>query len=137
MKISSWGGVSGDVTRLARPAYSTDIAAELRSLAAPGNGLVIGNLRSYGDEAISPTGCYVQTTRCDRILELDQTGLTMTVECGVLVEALQDRLMPLGLILPVTAGTAIVTVGGAIANDVHGKNHHCAGTFGCFVEEFE
>jgi FAD/FMN-containing dehydrogenase len=109
----------------------------LRSLAAPGNGLVIGNLRSYGDEAISPTGCYVQTTRCDRILELDQTGLTMTVECGVLVEALQDRLMPLGLILPVTAGTAIVTVGGAIANDVHGKNHHCAGTFGCFVEEFE
>jgi FAD/FMN-containing dehydrogenase len=137
MKISSWGGVSGSVTRLARPAYSPDIAAELRSLAAPGNGLVIGNLRSYGDEAISPTGCYLQTTRCDRILELDQTGPTMTVECGVLVDALEDRLMPLGLMLPVTPGTAMVTVGGAIANDVHGKNHHCAGTFGCFVEEFE
>jgi FAD/FMN-containing dehydrogenase len=109
----------------------------LRSLSAPGNGLVIGNLRSYGDEALSPTGCYIQTTRCDRILELDQAGPTVTVECGVLVDALEDRLMPLGLMLPVTPGTAMVTVGGAIANDVHGKNHHCAGTFGCFVEEFE
>jgi FAD/FMN-containing dehydrogenase len=137
MKISSWGGVSGSVTRLARPEYSTDIAAQLRSLSAPGNGLVIGNLRSYGDEALSPTGCYIQTTRCDRILELDQAGPTVTVECGVLVNALEDRLMPLGLMLPVTPGTAMVTVGGAIANDVHGKNHHCAGTFGCFVEEFE
>jgi FAD/FMN-containing dehydrogenase len=137
MKISSWGGVSGSVTRLARPEYSTDIAAQLRSLSAPRNGLVIGNLRSYGDEALSPTGCYIQTTRCDRILELDQAGPTVTVECGVLVDALEDRLMPLGLMLPVTPGTAMVTIGGAIANDVHGKNHHCAGTFGCFVEEFE
>ena len=137
MKIISWGGVSGGVTRLARPAYSTDIAAQLRSVAAPGNGLVVGNLRSYGDEAISPTGCYVQTTHCDRILELDQAGPTLTVECGVLVADLEDRLIPLGLMLPVTPGTAMVTVGGAIANDVHGKNHHCAGTFGCFVEEFE
>jgi FAD/FMN-containing dehydrogenase len=139
MKISSWGGVSGNITRLARPAYSSDIAPELRSIAAsaPGNGLVIGNLRSYGDEALSPTGCYIQTTLCDRILELDQTGLTLTVECGVLLDELQSRLLPLGLMLPVTPGTALVTVGGAIANDVHGKNHHCAGTFGCFVTGFE
>ena len=137
MKVTSWGGVSGSVTRLARPEYSTDIAAQLRSLAIPGNGLVIGNLRSYGDEALSPTGCYLQTTHCDRILELDQTAPSITVECGVLVDALEDRLIPLGLMLPVTPGTAMVTVGGAIANDVHGKNHHCAGTFGCFVEEFE
>src|SRR5580698_2047627 len=104
MKIISWGGVSGGVTRLARPAYSTDIAAQLRSVAAPGNGLVVGNLRSYGDEAISPTGCYVQTTHCDRILELDQAGPTLTVECGVLVADLEDRLIPLGLMLPVTPG---------------------------------
>jgi FAD/FMN-containing dehydrogenase len=137
MKISSWGGVSGTVTRLAQPEYSTDIAAQLQSLAAPGDALVIGNLRSYGDEALSPTGRYLQTTRCDRILELDQTAPTVTVECGVLLDALEDRLMPLGLMLPVTPGTAMVSVGGAIANDVHGKNHHCAGTFGCFVEEFE
>ena len=137
MKISSWGGVSGRITRLAQPAYSTDIAAQLQSLATPGTGLVIGNLRSYGDEALSLTGCYLQTTHCDRILELDPTGPTITVESGVLVDALEDRLMPLGLMLPVTPGTAMVTVGGAIANDVHGKNHHCAGTFGCFVEEFE
>jgi FAD/FMN-containing dehydrogenase len=139
VKMSSWGGVTGGVRHLAMPAYSPDIAQELRSFAAaaPGNGLVIGNLRSYGDEAISPTGCYIQTTHCDRILELDPAGPTVTVECGVLVDALQSRLLPLGLMLPVTAGTALVTIGGAIANDVHGKNHHCAGTFGCFVERFE
>jgi FAD/FMN-containing dehydrogenase len=139
MKISSWGGMTGDVSHLARPEYSPDIATALRALAtsAPGNGLVVGNLRSYGDEPLSPTGCYIQTTRCDRMLELDPTSLTMTVESGVLLHALQSRLLPLGLMLPVTPGTALITVGGAIANDVHGKNHHCVGTFGCFVEGFE
>jgi FAD/FMN-containing dehydrogenase len=139
MQISSWGGVSGRVTRLAQPGYSLDIGGELRSLAAsaPGSCLVIGNLRSYGDEVISPTGRYLQTTRCDRMLDLDESGPTMTVECGALVDALQCRLIPLGLLIPVTAGTALSTVGGAIANDVHGKNHHCAGTFGRFVEELE
>jgi L-gulonolactone oxidase len=138
MRISSWGGVSGDIEQLFRPAFSTDLRN--RVLAADWKGskcLVVGNLRSYGDEVISPEGNYVQTTRCDRILSIDQREQTLTAESGVRLDILRRRLAPLGFILPVTPGTAHLTLGGAIANDVHGKNHHTAGTFGRFVQKFE
>ncbi len=99
--------------------------------------LVIGNLRSYGDEVLCPDGHYVQTTRCDRILQIDTANDTVTAESGVRLDFLQERLGPLGYVIPVTPGTAYLTLGGAIANDVHGKNHHVLGTFGCFVRQFE
>jgi len=139
MRISSWGGMSGDVQSLVRPAFSTDIrhpfAAE-RGQIRP-KYLVIGNLRSYGDEVLSPDGHYVQTTRCDRILKIDTVNDTVTAESGVRLDFLQERVRPLGYVIPVTPGTAHLTLGGAIANDVHGKNHHVSGTFGCFVRQFE
>src|SRR5262249_1548525 len=56
---------------------------------------------------------------------------------GVSFADLLDVIVPQGWFLPVTPGTKFVTVGGAIANDVHGKNHHCAGTFGCYVKAIE
>lgn len=98
---------------------------------------MIGNLRSYGDEVLSVDGRYVQTTRCDRVIAIDRDNDTLTAECGISIDAIQRRIAPLGYELPVTPGTAFLTLGGAIANDVHGKNHHIAGTFGCHVECFE
>ena len=139
MQITSWGGMAGEVESLSHPPFSSEIRSGL--LAARGNGgarcLVIGNLRSYGDEVLSPEGRYLQTTRCDRILQIDTLGDTVTAESGVRIDVLQQRLAGFGYMVPVSPGTAYLTLGGAIANDVHGKNHHVAGTFGCFVERFE
>jgi FAD/FMN-containing dehydrogenase len=130
--------MGGVVQSLAQPAFSSEIPAQVRAHAArDATCLVIGNLRSYGDEVLNPQGRYVQTTHCDRILGVDAQAHTVTAECGISLQVLQQRLEPLGYMLPVTPGTAHLTLGGAIANDVHGKNHHVAGTFGCFVEGFE
>jgi FAD/FMN-containing dehydrogenase len=139
MRIQSWGGMGGEIASLAQPAFSCELAD---CIAAPGRGgqakcLVIGNLRSYGDEVLSVDGHYVQTTRCNRIIAIDREKETLTAECGISIDAIQGRLAPLGYQLPVTPGTAFLTLGGAIANDVHGKNHHVAGTFGRYVVRFE
>jgi FAD/FMN-containing dehydrogenase len=139
MRISSWGGLSGQIETLSLPAFSSDIRQRLLDSRAQNGSrwLVVGNLRSYGDEVLCPDGNYLQTTRCDRILQIDTRGGAVTAESGVRLDALQKRVAPLGYAIPVTPGTAKVTLGGAIANDVHGKNHHVAGTFGCFVQRFE
>ena len=139
LRIFSWGGIGGKITSLAMPAFSSDIRHRLSSAAAGGHGkaLIIGNLRSYGDEVLCPDGNYLQTILCDRILHIDRQTDTVTAESGVRLDVLQRRVAALGYMLPVMPGTAYLTLGGAIANDVHGKNHHSAGTFGCFVQRLE
>lgn len=139
MRISSWGGMTGVVESLSQPAFSSEIRTQVLTPAGRNDStcLVVGNLRSYGDEVLSPHGRYVKTTRCDRLIDIDPKAGTVTAESGVSLHVLQRRLESVGFILPVTPGTARLTLGGAIANDVHGKNHHVAGTLGCFVEKFE
>jgi FAD/FMN-containing dehydrogenase len=139
MQITSWGGMTGKIASLAHPMFSSDMRSTLMSSRDNANSrcLIIGNLRSYGDEILSPGGHYVQTIHCDRILNIDTRTDAVTAECGIRLDVLQSRVAPFGYILPVTPGTAFVTLGGAIANDVHGKNHHRAGTFGCFVLRLE
>jgi len=73
----------------------------------------------------------------DRIIAFDETTGIIRCEAGVLLGDILNRVMPAGWFLPVTPGTRFVTVGGAIANDVHGKNHHVAGTFGAHVTRLE
>ena len=65
-----------------------------------------------------------------------ETGL-LTAEAGITLAQILDFCVPRGFFLPVSPGTKYVTLGGAIANDIHGKNHHVAGTFGCHVTQFE
>jgi FAD/FMN-containing dehydrogenase len=135
-RIRSWGGLGGEIATLARPAFSTEIGQQM-SARSPGKWLVIGNLRSYGDEILCPDGNYLQTTLCDRILQIDTHADTVTAESGVRLDVLQQRVASRGYLIPVIPGTAYLTLGGAIANDVHGKNHHRVGTFGCFVQRLE
>jgi len=99
--------------------------------------LPYGNGRSYGDVCLNRGGLVFDTRALDRFIRFDtETGL-LRCEAGVLLADILRLVVPQGWFLPVSPGTRYVTVGGALANDVHGKNHHQAGTFGCHVIALE
>src|SRR4029077_6084963 len=92
---------------------------------------------SYGDSCLNPGGALLVTRSLDRFIAFDRDAGLITCEAGVLLAEILQLTVPAGWFLAVVPGTSAVTVGGAIANDVHGKNHHRAGTFGCHVRELE
>ena len=104
---------------------------------ADGSMLAYGNGRSYGDVCLNDGGTLLHTRGLDRYIEFNPATGILRCESGVLFSEILDFAVPQGWFLPVTPGTRYVTVGGAIANDVHGKNHHGAGTFGEHVRRFE
>jgi FAD/FMN-containing dehydrogenase len=107
------------------------------SIAAGTKILAVGMGRSYGDVCLLQHGTLLTTPNLDRLISFDsQTGL-LRCEAGVTLAEILDFAVPRGWFLPVSPGTKYVTVGGAIANDIHGKNHHVAGTFGLHTPRFE
>jgi FAD/FMN-containing dehydrogenase len=99
--------------------------------------LAVGMGRSYGDVCLLENGTLLRTPNLDRLITFDsETGL-LRCEAGVTLAEILDFAVPRGWFLPVSPGTKYVTVGGAIANDIHGKNHHLAGTFGRHTPCFE
>jgi FAD/FMN-containing dehydrogenase len=99
--------------------------------------LPVGAGRSYGDVCLLEHGTLLKTRGMDRLLHFDPATGVLRCEAGVTLAEILDFAVPRGFFLSVTPGTKYVTVGGAIANDIHGKNHHIAGTFGCHVLRFE
>jgi FAD/FMN-containing dehydrogenase len=99
--------------------------------------LPFGNGRSYGDVCLNGGGTLLLTRGLDRFISFDTVTGVLECEAGVLLSEIIDLTVPHGWFPAVTPGTALVTVGGAIANDVHGKNHHWVGSFGNHVVEFE
>jgi FAD/FMN-containing dehydrogenase len=99
--------------------------------------LAVGVGSSYGDVGLLKDGTLLQTTSMNRLLHFDdETGL-LTAEAGITLAQILDFAVPRGFFLPVSPGTKYVTLGGAIANDIHGKNHEAAGSFGNHVPSFE
>lgn len=111
--------------------------AMLRSGSVVRNSLLAyGNGRSYGDTCQNGSGSLVDMRPLNRILGFDpETGL-LTAEAGTILSDIIAHAAPFGFFPAAVPGTQFVTLGGAIANDVHGKNHHRRGTFGCHVEAF-
>ena len=99
--------------------------------------LPYGNGRSYGDVCLNNGGALLDCRNLDHFLAFDPTTGLLRCEAGVLLAEILELAVPQGWFLPVSPGTQYVTVGGAIASDVHGKNHHRAGTFGRYLRCFE
>ena len=111
----------------------TDELPQILADAPSASLLPYGLGRSYGDSCLNNGRGVVECSRLNRILGFDTEQGILHCESGVSLSDILDVCVPKGWFLPVTPGTRFVTVGGAIANDVHGKNHHRAGTFGCHV----
>ncbi|MGD0731436.1 MAG: FAD-binding oxidoreductase [Terracidiphilus sp.] len=133
-KFQSWGRYPGLQADLVPLNWMTDFP-----LAAPpaGTMLPVGLGRSYGDSCLLDHGTLLDTRGMARLIDFNaETGL-LRCEAGVSLAEILDFAVPRGWFLMVTPGTKYVTVGGAIANDIHGKNHHVAGTFGTHTPRFE
>ena len=137
VRLTGWGRVSPSSAELAEPA-TIDSAAQLLRAGADVRGVIARGLgRSYNNAAQSADGVVISTARMNRIIELDATTGLVTCEAGVSLEQLMVAGLRAGWFVPVSPGTRQVTIGGAIAADVHGKNHHVAGSFARHVPSFE
>jgi FAD/FMN-containing dehydrogenase len=127
--VAGWGRVPVRPGRVARPE---------RLLLPPGEGIVLprGLGRAYGDAAVPAREdtLVLATPRADRILDWDPVSGRLTAEAGLSFAEILRLFLPRGWFPPVTPGTKFVTLGGCVASDVHGKNHHRDGSFGGFVE---
>jgi FAD/FMN-containing dehydrogenase len=134
-RVLSWGRYPKIAHQhVHRPAWNDQIP-QILNAAAPGSLLPYGLGRSYGDSCLNGGRELVDCRRLNRILGFDATTGMVRCESGVTISDILDVFVPKGWFPPVTPGTRFVTVGGAIANDIHGKNHHCAGTFGAHVSQ--
>lgn len=96
--------------------------------------LAYGCGRSYGDSCINSHATALNTQRLNRFISFDSRKGILHAEAGLTLDEILRVIVPCGWFLPVVPGTRFVSLGGAIANDVHGKNHHLAGSFGCHVD---
>ncbi len=133
--LHGWGRTSSTSAHLTEIESISGAVSALRS-AEKDRGVVSRGLgRSYGDAAQNAGGTALDVTKLNRVLSIDAEGepATVHVQAGVSLDFLMRTVLPLGLWVPVLPGTRQVTIGGAIAADVHGKNHHSQGSFGNHV----
>lgn len=135
--LTSWGRVVRAEHQVAKPYFRDQLPSLASSLSAANPGLAVGLRRSYGDSNLNPGGRVIDMSGLDRLISLDlETGI-VRAEAGASLSQLLQVLVPAGWFLPTTPGTRFVTLGGAVGNDVHGKNHHAAGSFGASVRRLK
>ena len=126
--LTGWGRTAPTPAVLAAVHDDDEVRAVLQHR-SPRGVLARGLARSYGDPAQNAGGHVLDMTAADRVLAADLATGEVEVEAGISLDRLMNLFVPMGFFVPVTAGTRYVTVGGAIAADIHGKNHHQAGSF--------
>ncbi|NOU00877.1 MAG: FAD-binding oxidoreductase [Gallionella sp.] len=129
--LTGWGRYPTYSCELERPERYVDLSSSVHSQIARGQG------RSYGDAALNENAYVLLTERVNRLLELDVQRGILRSEAGVTLADILEVIVPKGWFLPVTPGTKFVSLGGCVAADVHGKNHHHEGSFGDHVISIE
>jgi decaprenylphospho-beta-D-ribofuranose 2-oxidase len=135
IRLAGWGRSATAETLAARPERAREVAEALADTTSHGvRGLIaFGAGRSYGDEALNSDGATLLMRRLDRFVAFDEATGVLVAEAGATFHDIADAFLPRGWAAPVAPGTAYATLGGAVANDVHGKNHDRAGSFGAHV----
>ena len=128
--ISGWGGYPKTQSEVIVPKNVSDLKKTLNKPLIPR-----GMGRSYGDSANFSTT--LQTNYLDHLIDFDKKNGLLTCEAGTTIQNILNIIIPNGWFIPVSPGTSYVTLGGAIASDVHGKNHHQLGTFGEHVQSIK
>ncbi len=131
-KIQNWGNYPSLNAEIFSPDKLDELPGYLKEKEAL---LARGNGRCYGDAALAKN--IISTLSLDKIISFDETTGIIECESGVLFQNIISRIVPAGFFLPVTPGTKFITVGGAIAADIHGKNHHKEGCFSQYVLSFD
>jgi len=134
-QLSGWGNHPREEVRAFRPESSSELQRTIAERAAE-SFISRGLGRSYGDAALNGGSGVIRFERLNRFLDWDSESQTVECEGGVSFDDLLRVFLPRGFFPPVTPGTKHVSVGGAIAADVHGKNHHRDGSIASFVESF-
>jgi len=132
-ELSGWGRTMPTVARLVDAHSETQISELIKD--ADSRGVLARGLgRSYGDAAQSGGATVIDMTTMTGF-RLDADNMSVTADAGASIDEILRQIVPRGFFVPVSAGTRIITVGGAIAGDIHGKNHHRDGSFGAHVTE--
>ncbi|NML39384.1 FAD-binding oxidoreductase [Chitinophaga sp. G-6-1-13] len=131
-RLANWGNYPAITSE--ESAYTQE--EQLRSFVAANHGFIArGNGRCYGDASLGKHS--LSMLKYDKILSFDTAAGVLETQAGVTLDQILDIIVPKGWFLPVTPGTKFITVGGAVASDVHGKNHHMEGAFSGHITEMD